>query len=136
MIQAGENMDDVAVSQFAGEKYLCLETYRKTGAPVRTPVWFAPDDKDKRSFYVYTLADSGKVKRIRNNTRVRVAPCSMRGMPKGVWVDAEARIVDGTQADHGQRLLSRKYWMKRVGDLFSRLRKRKQVVIAIRLSQA
>ena len=26
---------------FAAKKYLSLETYRKTGAGVRTPVWFA-----------------------------------------------------------------------------------------------
>ena len=32
-----------AVRQFAGAKYLSLETFRRTGIGVRTPVWFAQD---------------------------------------------------------------------------------------------
>ena len=32
-----------AIGQFAKAKYFSLETFRKTGAGVRTPVWFAED---------------------------------------------------------------------------------------------
>lgn len=121
------------VAQFANAKYLNLETFRKTGVGVCTPVWFAKEDS---ILYVYTLPDSGKAKRIRNNPRVRVAPCDMRGKLRGVWVDARARICESPEAEHGQELLRRKYgWMKIVGDFFSRLRGRKQIVIAIRLDQ-
>jgi len=117
------------VGQFVNAKYLNLETFRKTGAGVRTPVWFAPD---KDVFYIYTLPDAGKTKRIRNNPKVRMAPCDMRGNLRGAWVEARARICDGTEAAQGQELLRRKYgWMKIVGDFFSRLRGRTQVVIAI-----
>ena len=117
------------IAQFANAKYLNLETFRKTGVGVRTPVWFA---REKDIFYIYTLPDMGKTKRIRNNPKVRIAPCDMRGNLRGAWVDAHARICDGTEAAHGQELLRRKYgWMKIVGDFFSRLRGRTQVVIAI-----
>ena len=50
--------------RFSGRNYLNLETYRKSGVAVRTPVWFA---EQGGILYLYTLADSGKVKRIRNN---------------------------------------------------------------------
>ena len=118
-----------AIAQFANAKYLNLETFRKTGVGVRTPVWFA---REKDIFYIYTLPDMGKTKRIRNNPKVRIAPCDMRGNLRGAWVDARARICDGTESAHGQELLRRKYgWMKIVGDFFSRLRGRTQIVIAI-----
>ena len=135
------------IAQFANAKYLNLETFRKTGVGVRTPVWFAqetgssspaglaPDEVGETTvFYVYTLPDSGKAKRIRNNPKVRVAPCDMRGNLRGAWVDARARICEGAEVAHGQELLRRKYgWMKIVGDFFSRLRGRTQTVIAIEM---
>ena len=119
------------IAQFASAKYLNLETFRKTGVGVCTPVWFAQEND---IFYVYTLPDAGKTKRIRNNPKVRIAPCDMRGNLRGAWVDAKARICDGPEMAHGQGLLRRKYgWMKIVGDFFSRLRGRTQIVIAIHL---
>src|SRR5271165_2825146 len=117
------------IGQFTNAKYLNLETFRKTGVGVCTPVWFAPE---RDIFYIYTLPNAGKAKRIRNNPKVRIAPCDMRGNLRGAWVDARARICDGPEAAHGQELLRRKYgWMKIVGDFFSRLRGRTQAVIAI-----
>ena len=118
-----------AITQFTNAKYLNLETFRKTGIGVRTPVWFA---EESSTFYVYTLPDSGKAKRISNNPKVRVAPCDMRGNLRGAWVEARARVCEGPEVAHGQELLRRKYgWMKIVGDFFSRMRGRTQIVIAI-----
>ena len=127
-----------AIGQFANAKYLNLETFRKTGVGVRTPVWFAQDTPvppgGSAIFYVYSAPDSGKLKRIRNNPRVRVAPCNFRGDLRGAWVDGLARICDGAEAAHGQELLRRKYGLlKIVGDFFSRLRSRPQAVIAIHI---
>ncbi len=120
-----------AIGQFANAKYLNLETFRKTGVGVRTPVWFAQDGD---TFYVYTLPDAGKTKRIGNNPKVRVAPCDMRGNLQGAWVEAHARICEGAEAARGQELLRQKYgWMKIVGDFFSRMRGRTQAVIAIEM---
>lgn len=123
-----------ALAQFASAKYISLETFRKTGAGVRTPVWFAADPAAPESFYVYSEADAGKVKRIRNNSHVRVAPCDIRGNLRGAWVDGQARVVDGMEADKGQDLLRHKYgWMKRMGDFFSRLMGHRQVLLQIRI---
>jgi uncharacterized protein len=129
-----------AIAQFNNAKYLSLETFRKTGVGVRTPVWFAQDAgrRDEGTptpeaiFYIYSAPDAGKVKRIRNNPRVRVAPCDIRGNLRGAWVDAHTRICEGPEAVQGQELLRRKYgWLKIAGDFFSRLRGRTQTVIAI-----
>lgn len=120
------------LTAFAGEKYLNLETYRRTGTPVRTPVWFARDDRDAATLYVYTEINAGKVKRIRNNASVKIAPCTMRGTTKGEWSSATARLVDGDEAERGHELLNRKYWPKRLVSFLSRGRRQKQQIIAIR----
>ena len=117
------------LGQFANQKYLNLETYRKTGKPVATPVWLA---EANGTLYTYSLANAGKVKRIRNNPNVRIVPCDMRGKPKGEWVEAKARILDERGATLGHNLLIKKYgWMKRIGDVFSKLMQRQRVVIAM-----
>lgn len=115
----------------ANEQYLSLETYRKTGAPVLTPVWFAEENGE---VYVYSLAEAGKVKRIRNNARVRVAPCDMRGKLKGEWIDGLARILDGAEVERANSLLDQKYGiMKKFGNLTSKLLGRKRTFIAIQV---
>ena len=119
------------IDQFAGEKYLNVETFRKNGAGVATPVWFA---EDGGILYIYSLANAGKVKRIRNNPRVRVMACDVRGKPKGEWVEGRARILDAAESDQAQRLLDKKYGLiKRIGGLFSKLMKRERTTIAIEL---
>jgi PPOX class probable F420-dependent enzyme len=123
---------------FAGHKYLSLETFRKSGEGVRTPVWFAAAAPEAgegagRTLYVYTIGNTGKVKRIRNNPRVRIAPCDMRGGLQGEWVEVRAEILQGEEAAQGMRLLNRKYapW-KQVLDFFARFRPRERIVFAIR----
>jgi PPOX class probable F420-dependent enzyme len=128
-------MSNAKLDQFANQKYLNLESYRKTGAAVATPVWFAQnDDEAGDDLYVYSLAEAGKVKRIRNNPRVRVMPCDFRGAPKGEWVEATARILDGAEASKAERLLDKKYGlMKKIGNVFSKIMKRSRAAIAIRV---
>ena len=124
-------MSSHRLAPFAGQRYLNLESVKRDGTPVQTPVWFA---EDHGILYVYTLANAGKVKRIRRNPHIRIAPCTMRGRVIGPWVEAETTIVDATTAGHGHALLRQKYgWMKRIGDVFSRLLHRERVVIAIRV---
>src|SRR5215471_6559580 len=119
------------LASFATQKYLNLESYKRDGTPVRTPVWFA---EDQGVLYVYTLANAGKVKRIRRNPRIRIAPCTIRGTVIGPWVEAHATIVDATTAARGHALLRHKYgWMKRIGDLSSWLLHRERVVLAMRV---
>ena len=122
---------DPRLSQFTGKRYLNLETYRKSGAAVRTPLWFAQDEAEG-VLYVCSLADSGKVKRLRNNPRVRIVPSDIKGNPKGEWVEARAEILDAQGAARGHQLLREKYVMKRLFDLLGRLKKRRHAVMAIR----
>jgi PPOX class probable F420-dependent enzyme len=118
-----------SLSQFANQRYLNVETYRKTGEAVATPVWFA---EENGTVYIYSLANAGKVKRIRNNSKVRVVPCDVRGKPKSGWVEAKARILDERAATLGHELLNKRYgWMKGIADAFSKLRRRRKVVIAL-----
>ena len=118
------------LAQFANRKYLNLETFRRNGKAVATPVWFAEADGE---LFIYSLADAGKVKRIRNNPRVRIVPCDMRGKPDGEWIEAKARLLAGEEADKANILLTRKYGLlKRIGNLFSKIMNRKRDVIAIR----
>jgi hypothetical protein len=120
-----------ALDQFATAKYLNLETFRKSGVGVRTPVWFAQQGE---IFYIYSAPDAGKVKRIRNNPKVRIAPCDFRGNLRGAWVDGHARFCNGDEAALGQALLRKKYgWLKIIGDFFSRLLGRTQTIIAVHL---
>ena len=118
-----------ALAPFAGHKYLSLETFRKSGVGVKTPLWFAEKDGE---LLLYTLADSGKIKRIRNNSRVRVAPSDMRGKVLGDWMDGQARILPPDQAAEANRLLNQKYWLKRLFDWTSKLRGTPRVYLAVR----
>jgi hypothetical protein len=115
---------------FDGQKYLNLETFRRSGEGVRTPLWFAasPDG----TLYVYTLAQSGKVKRIRRSPQVRIAPCDKRGRVTGPWVDAAARLASGAEFDKGMALINRKYRpMKLLLDVGFLLFRRERAVIAL-----
>jgi len=115
---------------FARERYLSLETYRRNGAAVRTPVWFAASGA---VLYLYSTADAGKAKRVRRDGRARIAPCDMRGTITGPWIDTTATLVDGEQFALGMRLLDRKYfpWKQLLG-LARLFRPKPRVVIALR----
>ena len=119
---------------FSGQDYLNLETLRKSGVAVLTPVWFV---EEIGIIYVRTEAHSGKVKRIRNNPQVRIAPCDSRGGLKGNWVAAEARLVSEAQAARINTLLVQKYgWLKRAFDIISRFRKAEPATLAILVQPA
>jgi PPOX class probable F420-dependent enzyme len=94
-----------------GQKYLCLTTFRKSGVPVNTPVWFAERDG---KLYVKTRIDSGKSKRIRNNPNVKVAACTMRGKIIGPEFAGKARILLPEQWKRTQEAINRKYWLARL----------------------
>jgi uncharacterized protein len=115
---------------FAGHKYLNLETFKKSGDGVKTPVWFAADPRtdlarSEARLYAYTVGNSGKVKRIRNNGNVRIAPCDARGKVLGDWVDARAELVTGAEAAYGDDLLNKKYFpWKQLLNFFASFRRR------------
>jgi PPOX class probable F420-dependent enzyme len=95
---------------------------------VKTPVWFV---LHQNAFYAYTKADSWKVTRIRNNPRVRVAVCNIRGDIKGPWLDATASIVEGDERLAADKLLDRKYFLKKIFNFLSRINRHKRAMIKI-----
>jgi uncharacterized protein len=97
--------------EIRGQKYILLTTFRKNGAGVNTPVWFAENDE---KLYVKTRSDSGKYKRIRNNPQVKIAACTMGGKITGPEFSATARVLPPEQWPEPQKALHRKYWLSRL----------------------
>jgi PPOX class probable F420-dependent enzyme len=123
-------MPDPRLAQFAGQKYISLETFRKNGQGVKTPVWFVLHNE---ALYVYTEADSWKVRRIRNNPHVRIAVCTVRGDVKGPWVEANASLVEGDERRTANSLLDRKYLVKAIFNIFSKITRRQRAMIKIKV---
>ena len=122
-------MNNDKLGPFNDHKYLNMESFRKNGQAVRTPLWFAEGDG---VLYFYTVAHSYKVKRLRNNPRVRIAPCDVRGKVKGDWIEATARLLDADEARRADELLNRKYgWQKRTLNLLAKLRGHQRAAFAI-----
>jgi len=95
------------LDQFSKQKYLNLETFRKNGEGVRTPVWFVQEGE---KLYVVTMAGSGKVKRIHRDGHVNVAACRMDGRVVGAWLPALAcQITDPGVRSAVDRMLEKKY---------------------------
>jgi len=107
------------------ERYISLETFKKDGTGVKTPVWAAPLDG---RLVVVTDGTSYKVKRLRNNPKLKAAPCDARGKVKGDWHEGTGRILEAT-ADRERALaaLHDKYgWQIRILDFFSWLGRRRE----------
>jgi len=98
-------------SEIHGQKYISLTTFRKSGVAVATPVWFG-EEGDR--LYVMTRSDMGKAKRVRNNPRVRVAPCTIRGKLTGPEFEASARILPPGEHAHARERINQKYWAARL----------------------
>ena len=94
-----------------GHKYALLVTYRRTGEPLPTPIWFGLDDRGRT--YVRTGTQAAKVKRIRNNPRVLLAPCTVRGKPLGGFAEGRARIVPREDEAHAEAALQSNYGLGR-----------------------
>jgi PPOX class probable F420-dependent enzyme len=93
------------------QKYISLTTFRRSGAAIATPVWFA---RLEETVYVYSGATAGKVKRIRNNPQVQLAICTMRGRVQGPTISGVARIVtDPQEQARANAALYAKYWIAR-----------------------
>jgi len=98
----------VNLDQFLDQKYINLETYKKDGTSVRTPVWFVIDND---LIYVITRESTGKVKRLKNNHDVRIVLCSFKGKPKNEWIKGKAEKITGKEVDIAIKLRKKKYGM-------------------------
>ena len=120
-----------AIDQLKGKQYINLETFRKNGMGVRTPVWFVQEGD---TLFIRTDANSGKVKRIRNSGLVNIAACKMDGSLLGDWLPAQARqITDNDTAQKVDHLLDRKYGlMKKMFALTTAMQGRKYTVLQVK----
>lgn len=121
-------------NQFRNHQYLNLETRRKNGASVKTPVWFAQDDD---ALHIWTEADSGKAKRIRNFANVNIAPCRGDGALLGEWQPALATEDKSAQAVARVRgLFSKKYGVLfTLFALMGKMRRAQHTTIAIKSAE-
>ncbi|MEU3400412.1 PPOX class probable F420-dependent enzyme [Streptomyces filamentosus] len=89
-------------------RYISLTTHRKDGTGVSTPVWYAVEDG---RVYVWTRADSWKVKRLRKDPKVELAVCDVRGnVPEGAArLSGTARLATPDELGRVRKMLARKY---------------------------
>ena len=81
-----------ALAEFKGEKYVSLQTFRKSGKAAATPIWLTELDG---KIVMMTKGDSWKVKRLRNNPKVRLAACNFNGKKvHGTWYEGTAEVID------------------------------------------
>ena len=114
---------------FTKERFALLETYRKDGTAVRTPLLFVIH---RERLYMRTTVHTYKVKRIRNNPRVRVAPSTFKGERRGNWIEGEARLYDAADMQWVNMLSKRRNgWFKRLVDLRNRFKAVEFVVIEV-----
>jgi PPOX class probable F420-dependent enzyme len=100
------NMSEDKLSQLSRFRYINIETLKKNGSVVRTPIWFIIYEG---IIFFRTDSKSGKVKRIRNNPHVRIAPCDIRGNIKGTWFDGNAKFADTKESSMVFSMIDKKY---------------------------
>ena len=98
-------------AEIHGQRYISLASFRKNGVAVHTSIWFA---EDSNKLYLMTSSKTGKYKRIRNNPRVKIAPCTIRGKITGPEFPATARILPPEEFARVRRMINAKYWLARV----------------------
>ena len=122
----------MTLQELGTAQYIALETYKKDGTGVVTPVWVAGEN-DK--IYAWTEGNSWKVKRIGNNESVRVCASDSRGTPKSDWLEAKAHVLESPEDETVmQKRLSKKYGFQfKLFYLMGRIRNRggNHVVIEI-----
>ena len=102
-------------------RYVSLETFRKNGQGVKTPVWAAPLDG---KLVVFSESRAWKVKRLQNDPRIRIAGCNVNGKQITTpWHEGTGRVVDDPAwiARALDALVAKYGWQMRLGNFFARL---------------
>lgn len=128
---------DPVFARLAGAEFVALTTYRRSGEPVSTPMWVAPDGDE---LVFTTPSDSGKVKRLRRDPRVRVQVCSRRGRARAGALGADGRAsvaADEAAVTRGEAAMRAAYGrrytgMLRAESLLTRGR-RERTIVRVRL---
>ncbi len=128
---------DESPEELVGAQFVSLTTFRKSGAGVATPVWAAFDDG---CFYMFSAGQAGKMKRLRNSNKARLARCTGSGKLLGPWHDAQAEILTSSESiATALKALRAKYGFQMwITDLMSKLtgKYNQRGYIAVRLTGA
>jgi len=120
------------MSQFTESKYKNIETYKKNGSGVRTPVWFIIH---QGLIYFRTDKKSGKVKRLKNNPHVKIAPCDIRGNVKNEWLDRKVHFANSEESAIVYAMIGKKYGVKaKLVRIVNNIRGKRPLVLAILLN--
>jgi PPOX class probable F420-dependent enzyme len=87
-------------------EFVLLVTFRKTHVGVPTAMWFA---HEQGKLYMVTGRTSGKIKHIRNQRQVLLAPCDVIGNVLGPQVKGLAHELPAARHASANALLAKKY---------------------------
>ena len=120
-------------TQIKDKQHISIKTFRKSGEGSATPVWFLVENE---KVYICTGGATYKVKRIRNNPKIQIAPSDSKGNLKGDFFDGEARIMAKEETNHIYQLFRKKYRGFRMWNFAANLGKKeekKHVYLEIKL---
>jgi PPOX class probable F420-dependent enzyme len=109
--RAAEHATTGTFEHLEGHKYCLIVTFKRDGEAVPTPVWFGLDAEGR--LYFRTGADVAKVRRIRNDPRVLIAPCGVRGKPHGPSVEGTARVLGAEDRERAETAIQSNYGLGR-----------------------
>lgn len=92
-------------------RHCVVVSFRKTGQPIATPVWFGSDGT---RLYFRTLTQGYKVRRMRRNPEVWVAPCTTRGKPTGPPFRGKARVLTPEESEYAEAEIQRNFRLGRL----------------------
>jgi PPOX class probable F420-dependent enzyme len=115
-----------ALRPFIHQKTVLLTSFRRNGTPVGTPVSIAVEGDHA---FIRTYDTAWKLKRIRHNPEVEIAPATLRGKPIGPAIRARARLLSGEESAVASHAIARKQLILQgiLVPLFHRLRHYKTV---------
>ena len=109
--RAAEHSTTGEFDHLGGHKYCLIVTFKRDGTAVPTPVWFGLDGEGL--LYFRTGAEVAKVRRIRADPHVLVAPCGVRGKPLGPSVAGTARVLPDEEKGHAEQAIQSNYGLGR-----------------------
>ena len=98
-------------TQITDAKYVSLVTFRRSGDRVPTAVWFTKFGDAANTYCVITETNAGKVKRIRQNPRIEIQVCDIKGKVKAsaTTYSGVARLVTGSEAIAIRKAIAKRY---------------------------
>ena len=123
---------DKKISDFIDGQYINIETFKKDGSSVRTPVWYIIQDD---LIFIRSDRNSWKVKRIRKNSHVKISKCNMFGKTNSELFDGTASIKEKTNQINMDEFFDKKYGIKnKILKLMYKIKKLQIVIISVKIN--